>query len=78
MELLTKFDVVEPAADGRSQVRVMSFAPRRAPLPDFTALLASIISWRVAPAAPIENDKTTAASAAMADFLMIMMLPELC
>jgi hypothetical protein len=42
------------------------------------AVFAAIASWRVAPLAPMENNIAMAAAAAMADFLMIIVLPELC
>ena len=40
--------------------------------------MAAMASWRVAPLAPMENKTAMAAAAAMADFLMIIVLPELC
>src|SRR5688572_33285861 len=55
--------------------RTARLAPSRAPPPVLAALRASMASCRVAPSAPKENDKATPASAAMADFLKIMLLP---
>ena len=58
--------------------RMARVESRRAPLSDLAAFFAAMICSRVAPAAPTENNTATAASAAMADFLAVILFPELC
>jgi hypothetical protein len=49
-----------------------------APSPAFADFSAATASSRVAPCAPSEMNAAKAATAAMADLVMVMLLPELC